>query len=245
MTDSLPALEERIGRFENLLAQDPDNDMAHFSLAGAYKQAGRFAEAAASFDRCCVLNKDMSKAYQLGAECHLEAGNEPKAIEMLTQGVTIASGRGDAMPLKAMTELLTKLGAPVPETKAPETKPTGDFKCQKTGKLGTKMSHPPFRDGLGQWIADTVSKETFDEWIGLGTKIINELRLDLSRDEDEAVYDYAMRQFLGLDDAKTAELRGGPPVEIKQDQREIISDMLSRGGHLEDLKGEMHTKLGN
>ncbi len=236
-------IDARIGRFEALIAQDADNDMAHFSLAGAYKQAGRFAEAAASFQRCCELNPAMSKAYQLGGECHLAAGDEDKAIMMLSEGVKVAGGRGDALPLKAMVELLTKLNAPIPETQAPKEALKGDFVCKKTGRAGTKLAHPPFRDGVGTWLVANISKETFDEWIGLGTKIINELRLDLSRDEDEAVYDFAMRRFLGLTDEQITEMRGGAPAPIKADYEQIINDMLGRGGHLEDFKGELHTRV--
>ncbi len=244
MTEPTTDLDTRIGRFEHLLSQDPDNDMAHFSLAGAYKQAGRFAEAAASYEKCCELNPAMSKAYQLGGECHLAAGDEAKAIELLTAGVKVAGGRGDALPLKAMTELLTKLGAPIPETAPPKPASKGDFVCKKTGKPGTKLGRPPFRDGVGTWMVENITKETLDDWIGLGTKIINELRLDLSRDEDEAVYDYAMLRYLGITQQRAAELRGREPAPIKPDTKHIVDDMLGRGGHLEDLKGEMHTKLG-
>lgn len=238
-------IDDRIARFEHLIAQDADNDMAHFSLAGAYKQAGRFDLAAASYARCYALNPDMSKAYQLAGECHLASGDEPRAVEVLTEGIKVAARRGDALPRKAMTELLQKLGAPVPQVEAAAPRAVGDFMCKKTGRAGTRMPRPPFRDGLGTWIHENISKETFDEWIGLGTKIINELRLDLSKDEDEAVYDYAMRRFLGLNEQRTAELRGAPPQPIKSDYKQIIDDVLNRGGHLEDFKGQMHTQVAD
>ena len=55
MNDSSPAndqvAEQRIAQFENMTAADPENEMAHFSLGNAYRQAGRAAEAAASFQR--------------------------------------------------------------------------------------------------------------------------------------------------------------------------------------------------
>ena len=58
-------IETRIAQFEKMAHDDPDNDMAHFSLGGAYQQAGRFEEAAESYLRCVELNPGMSKAYQL------------------------------------------------------------------------------------------------------------------------------------------------------------------------------------
>ena len=38
--------------------------------------------------------------------------------------------------------------------KAPE--PEGDFKCQKTGQMGTQLPRPPFRNELGKWIQDNI-----------------------------------------------------------------------------------------
>ena len=33
-------VDDRIAQFERMAAEDPDNDMAHFSLGNAYLQAG-------------------------------------------------------------------------------------------------------------------------------------------------------------------------------------------------------------
>ena len=105
------------------------------------------------------------------------------------------------------------------------------------------MARAPFRGGLGTWIQDNISKETFDEWIGLGTKIINELRLDLSREQDDAVYDYGMRRYLGLTDEKYEELTGQAPPEASGEYVEIIDTILSRSGQLEDFGGELHKQV--
>ena len=109
-----------------------------------------------------------------------------------------------------MRDLLEQLGKPVPEveTRAPVAAPSGSFVCSSSGQPGTKMSRPPFRGPVGEWVAEHISKETFEVWIGQGTKVINELRLDLSRDEDAAVYDEHMREFLGIDEQLYARLQG-------------------------------------
>jgi Fe-S cluster biosynthesis and repair protein YggX len=62
------------------------------------------------------------------------------------------------------------------------------------------MPDPPFRGRVGAWIRDHISAETWNDWVGQGTKVINELRLDLSRDEDQATYDQHMYEYLGIDD---------------------------------------------
>ena len=203
-------LEQRIAQFEKMAGDDPDNDMAHFSLAGAYNQAGRFAEAAASYRRCFELNDAMSKAYQLCGAALMATGKEEEAAEVLTKGYVAAAERGDLLPKNAMGELLEQLGKPVPEVKAKKSAPLpeGTFMCGRTGKPGTKMDRPPFRGPVGEWIAANISRETFQDWLEQGTKVINELRLDMSRDEDGVTYDQHMHEFLGLDEQMLEELRG-------------------------------------
>ena len=76
-------LDTRIAQFEKMAADDADNDMAHFSLGGAYQQAGRFGDAAESYIRCLKLNPAMSKAYQLAGAGDLRARFvKPKQLEL-------------------------------------------------------------------------------------------------------------------------------------------------------------------
>ena len=87
-------LNQRIAQFEKMAGDDPDNDMAHFSLGGAYAAAGRHADAAASYIRCTELNEGMSKAFQLAAasliergilERHIDADDRRRAPMRLTE----------------------------------------------------------------------------------------------------------------------------------------------------------------
>jgi Fe-S cluster biosynthesis and repair protein YggX len=210
-------MQQRIAQFENMVQADPDNDMAHFSLGGAYAAVNRFLEAAESYKRCIARNKDMSKAYQLAGDAFIKAGEMDDAAQILTEGFKVAASKGDRLPQKAMGDLLKQIGKPVPDIKVPlgggKAAPPGSFTCGRTGRQGTKMTRPPFKGPVGEWIAQNISKETFDDWIGQGTKVINELRLDLSRDEDEATYDAHMREFLGIDDELHAKLTGQQPAK--------------------------------
>jgi len=219
-------IDRRIAQFQNMAQSDPENEMAHFSLGKALFDAERFAESAASFVRCTELAPSMSKAYQLAAEGFIKAGDKDMAAQIATRGFSIAADRGDLMPKNAMADLLKSLGRPVPVPparggvgaagevgdlsllgKAGGAKkydgpiPPGAFVCQRTGRPGTKMARPPFRGPVGEWIHQNITKETFDSWIAQGTKVINELRLDLSREADGETYDQHMREFLGIDEA--------------------------------------------
>jgi len=201
-------INQRIAQFENMVQADPDNDMAHYSLGNAYAQALRWSDAATSYLRCIDKNPAMSKAYQLAGDALMHAGDNARAVEVLTTGYKSAGSRGDRMPQKAMGELLTTLGAPIPEV-APKGSDGSSPAQGSTPGGGTKLSRPPFKGPVGNWIYENVTKETFDAWIAQGTKVINELRLDLSRDEDAAQYDKHMRDYLGIDDELYQKLQSG------------------------------------
>jgi Fe-S cluster biosynthesis and repair protein YggX len=135
----------------------------------------------------------------------LGAGWADKAVDVLNRGYETAARKGDLMPRNAIAELLRSIGrepprlAPEVDAAAERARAAGGFVCQRTGRAGTKMPAPPFRGPVGQWIFENISAETWKQWIGQGTKVINELRLDFSRDKDQETYDQHMREFLGID----------------------------------------------
>ncbi|MEL7238648.1 MAG: Fe(2+)-trafficking protein, partial [Planctomycetota bacterium] len=85
---------------------------------------------------------------------------------------------------------------PIKEIKVGE----GQVLDARTGEIGRRMPRPPFKGKLGQLIYDNTSAESWQEWIGMGTKVINELRLPLSDPKAQAMYDQHMVEFLNLRD---------------------------------------------
>jgi Fe-S cluster biosynthesis and repair protein YggX len=196
------SLDQRIAQFEHMAAEDPDNDMAHFSLGSAYLQAGRHDDAARSLERCVALNPQMSKAYQLAGEAHLAAGRKEQAGGILDAGYAVAARLGDVMPRDAIEKLLRRIGREPPRVESAGGVPQGGaFICRRTGRPGTRLAEPPMRGPIGKWIHENISAETWRTWIGQGTKVINELRLDFSREDDQRTYDEHMCEFLGIDQA--------------------------------------------
>lgn len=203
---------ERIAQFEKMASADPTNEMAHFSLGNAYLQSGRHAEAATSLERVIALSAGMSKAYQLCGSAMIGAGWSDKAVDVLNRGFHVAAERGDRMVEQAITQLLISIGRTPPAVtratpaQTESLRSAGTFVCGRTGRSGTKLTAPPMRGAIGQWIFENISAETWKEWIGQGTKVINEMRLDFSRERDQEIYDQQMREYLGLDDELVASL---------------------------------------
>jgi Fe-S cluster biosynthesis and repair protein YggX len=50
-------------------------------------------------------------------------------------------------------------------------------KCEKLGIEAEGLGQPPFPGPTGQRIFDTVSKQAWQEWLGVQTMLINEHRL--------------------------------------------------------------------
>ena len=201
--------DTRIHKFEQMVAADPQNELGHFSLGKAYLDAGRFDEAARSLARVLEINAKMSKAYQLLGEAHDKNGYRDAAIGVMTRGVTIADQQGDRMPRDAMVRLLRDWGAPVPavEESRPTSKagsigeiPIAGFTCRRCGRPSGQLAKPPFKGALGEQVYAHVCENCWGEWIGMGTKVINELGLVLSTSEGQEAYDQYMIEFLQLEE---------------------------------------------
>jgi Fe-S cluster biosynthesis and repair protein YggX len=116
------------------------------------------------------------------------------------------------MPKTAMAEGLRALGRPLPAV-AGKASPEPGFDLLGRGNKASaptagRLERPPFRGPLGQWIFENIDKARWNAWIGQGTKVINELKLDLSRDQDSEVYDQHMREYLGIDDELYEKIMG-------------------------------------
>ena len=196
-------LNRRIAQWEKMTGDDPDNAMGWFSLGSAYKEAGREQEAARALRKAIELDANLSRAYQLLAQVLIACGADGPALEVLQKGYPVAAQRGDTMPLRAMESLFKKLGQEPPKIETPPDAPAAEFGGEtvldrRTGQPGPRLPQPPMRGPLGQYIQDHYSATTWKQWIGQGTKVINELRLDFSRLDHQDTYDLHMMEWLGF-----------------------------------------------
>ncbi len=203
-------LQKRIAQWEKMAEADPANSMGWFSLGNAYKDAEMAEPAARALRKAIELDKSLSRAYQLLAQVLIKQEINDQAGDILTRGYVVAAKQGDVMPQRAMGSLLEKLGLPIPEIKSTEVEapaPVGEnaIKDRRTGKVGTRMGDQPMRGPVGKFIKDHYSQETWREWIAMGTKVINELRLDFSRVDHQQTYEKNMLEWLGISDEEIQE----------------------------------------
>ncbi len=197
--------EERITQFKNMIESDPDNELGHFSLGKAYVDAEQFAEAQAPLRRVLELNRSYSKAYQLLGQALISSGKREEAVAILKRGYEVASERGDVMPRDGIAAMLADLNESPPAVSEPSSdsrqingSQAKGFRCRRCGRPHGKLSELPFKGTLGEQILSSICTECWREWIPMGTKVINELGLQLSDPRAEAVYDEHMKEFLQL-----------------------------------------------
>jgi Fe-S cluster biosynthesis and repair protein YggX len=180
-------IQDKIDRFENMAMADPTNDMAHFSLGSAYLDAERFADAVKSFEACIELNSEMTRAMELGGSALMQLGNKEEAKVMLIKGYEQAASRGEMRVKDGIAAVLEGAGLDIPKVEK-----------VATTSSGKALEGPPLPGATGQWIFENVDAVQWDAWIGQGTKVINELRLDFSRVEDQKSYEEYMAEFLAI-----------------------------------------------
>jgi len=198
--------EERITQFRNMVESDPENELGHFSLGKAYADVQRFAEAEAPLRRVLELNRSYSKAYQLLGWTLTETGKRQEAISILKRGYEVACDRGDILPRDEIAAMLADMDEPLPAIAQPSenvprvdgSQKIGGFRCRRCGRPHGMLSELPFKGALGEEILSSICTECWREWIPMGTKVINELGLQLADPRAEAIYDEHMREFLQL-----------------------------------------------
>lgn len=72
--------------------------------------------------------------------------------------------------------------------------------CKRLAKDLVGLKEPPFPGKLGQEIFAHTSEESWQAWLDLQMKIINEYKLNLADEKHQDVLEEQMRNFLNLND---------------------------------------------
>lgn len=202
--------DEMIEQYRKMAKANPDDDLAHFALGQALADAGRPAEAAPVLRYVTRLNPNYTRAFLLLGRALEENGDEEGAIEAWQICYQAASRRGELMSSNEARSHLNRLGAPLSSelsellgidepTPEDDREPgEGELRCVRSGRVGKVMSFKPFESEVGDFIIANVSQESWEGWMEMSIKVINELRLDLGDPAGQRAYDEHMRDYLNL-----------------------------------------------
>jgi Fe-S cluster biosynthesis and repair protein YggX len=199
-------IQERIAQFRKMASDDPENELGHFRLGQLLMEAGELEEAVQSFRRTLELSPQFAKVFQLLGQCLVQLNRRDEAVKVLKDGYVVADEHGHNVPRDEMAKLLASLGEAVPQTQKPVAAPAagGDgFRCKRpgcyAGSHARQLPGPPMNDEIGKRIHNEICADCWNEWLrNYSIKVINENRLDLSREDHIAAYDEIMCTFFGF-----------------------------------------------
>ncbi len=201
---------ERIEQFRKMAQANPDDDLAHYALGQALIDADRHEEAVNVLRHVIKLNNGYSRAYVLLGIAQAETGDRDGAVATFQAGYTAAMGRGDLLPANEMKarleafgerpsmDALVGIGEPEDDPDAGREPEEDEVRCVRSRRIEPRMKFDPFDDDLGAYIFANVGQLSWEAWIEMSIKVINELRLDLGDPGGQKAYDEHMRDFLNL-----------------------------------------------
>lgn len=102
-------MTDPIARYQQLLAENPNNELARFSLGKALFDRGHYAEAREHFAAAVALKPDWMAAQILLGRCALHLGDKAAARPILERARDLARQQGHVGPLEQVEELLRGL----------------------------------------------------------------------------------------------------------------------------------------
>ena len=103
-------MNERIARFEILLEQFPDNEMARFSLGKALFDGGEFARAKEQLAQALAVKPDWMVVQILIGKCDLSLGDQAAAKAAFQRALQLAMEQHHEGPQAEMEQMLAELG---------------------------------------------------------------------------------------------------------------------------------------
>ena len=99
-------MNEAIAKYQKLVEQYPNNELARFSLGNAYFQAGALAEAREQFEFALARKPDWMVVQILIGKCDLATGNRAGAKAAFERARQLALEQNHEGPLEEMDQLL-------------------------------------------------------------------------------------------------------------------------------------------
>jgi Flp pilus assembly protein TadD len=101
---------EKIAKWKSLVEKAPNDELARFTLARAYLEAGQLEAARTTFREVVALKPDWMMAWILLGRCCVELGDGAEGRPALATARELANAQGHSDPLVEIDELLEQLG---------------------------------------------------------------------------------------------------------------------------------------
>lgn len=102
-------MNERIARFEKLLEQFPDNEMARFSLGKALFDEAEFTRAREQLAKALAIKPDWMVVQILIGKCDLSLGDRTAAKAAFQRALQLAIAQHHEGPQAEMEQMLAEL----------------------------------------------------------------------------------------------------------------------------------------
>jgi tetratricopeptide (TPR) repeat protein len=104
-------MNDAVVRYQKLLEQYPDNELARFSLGKAYFDSCQFADAKEQFELALRRKPDWMVVQILAGKCQLELGNRSAAKIAFERARQLAIQQDHEGPLEEINHLLNEMSA--------------------------------------------------------------------------------------------------------------------------------------
>ena len=102
-------MNDAIARYQKLLEQYPNNELARFSLGKAWFDLGQFANAREQFTLALERKPGWMVAQILIGKCELALGDSPAAKAAFERARQLALDQNHEGPLEEMNQLLAEM----------------------------------------------------------------------------------------------------------------------------------------
>ena len=103
-------MNETIIRYEKMVEQFPENELARFSLGKALFDAGEFARAEEQFKAALTRKPDWMVVQILIGKCELSRGNKASAKAAFERALQLAIDQNHEGPQMEMEQMIVELG---------------------------------------------------------------------------------------------------------------------------------------
>ena len=100
---------DRLQMLKDLIAQDPNNQLARYGLGMEYSGKGDVDSAVTEFKKLVEINPDYANAYFMAAQTLAKVERTDEAKQLLRQGITAAARTGNNHAQSEMQAFLDEL----------------------------------------------------------------------------------------------------------------------------------------